>query len=170
MTYITIFLMALLVSLDAFAIGFLFGLKRIRIPISIITVISCFSSIVLLITMGIGKIVGDFIPISLTDNISGLFLIGLSFYHLFYEIRYYRKSFFLIITLFINIDNIGYGFQAGFLNHPIFFAPLAGLLIFIAFITGIIYGHITARRIILHYLRLLPCFLFFFLGVIKLLK
>ncbi|GAE30646.1 manganese efflux pump [Alkalihalobacillus hemicellulosilyticus] len=170
MTYLTIFLMALLVSLDAFAIGFLFGLKRIRIPLSLIIMIACISSAIIFISMTIGRLVGDFIPTTLTDTLSGLFLIGLAFYHLFFEIPFYRKSFLFVITLFMNIDNIGYGFQAGFQNHSFLFAPLSGMIILFAFVFGVIYGHVTTNRIILHYLRFLPSLLFFFLGLLKLIK
>ncbi|ARK30739.1 manganese efflux pump [Halalkalibacter krulwichiae] len=169
LAFILLLLLSVLVSIDAFAIGFLFGLKRIRIPLVIIGLIALFSSFVIFFSMGVGRFIGEIIPSSIIQTFAGILLIGIGLYNLFFDMPVYRKSYFVMIALLMNVDSLGYGIQAGLAERSFWFAPLAGIIIFTAFIIGIIYGHETKSRFILRYMAVIPSMIFVILGISKLL-
>ncbi|MBP3952958.1 hypothetical protein [Bacillus suaedae] len=161
-------ILALLVCVDGYAIGFIFGLKRINIPFSVVLMLSAFSMSVLFFSMGIGRLIGEIIPSPIIQTTSGIFLIGIGIYQLFHDLPLYRRSYFLVVALFMNIDSVSYGIQAGLAERTFWFAPLAGFFILITFILGVIHGHQTKNRFIVRYLSLLPSFIFILLGLSKL--
>ncbi|MCM3713985.1 manganese efflux pump [Halalkalibacter oceani] len=163
------FLLSLLVSLDGYVIGFSFGLKRIRIPLSIVMMIAGFSSVVILISMGVGHLIGELVPTKNIQVFAGLLLIGAGLYHFLQDPPLYRRSYFLMIALFMNIDNIGYGIQAGLAQRPLSFAPLAGLLLCVSMVVGVIHGQETKNRFLLRYVSIAPALLFILLGLSKVL-
>lgn len=169
LAFVFLLLLSMLMSIDAFAIGFLFGVKRIRIPLIIIALIAMFSSFVIFFSMGIGHLLGDLIPTSVIQTVAGFLLIGLGIYNLIYEMPLYRRSYFVMVALLMNVDSLGYGIQAGLAERSFWFAPMAGVIIFSAFILGIIYGHEIKNRFIIRYISLVPSLIFLLLGVSKLL-
>ncbi|MDV2885089.1 hypothetical protein RYX45_07840 [Alkalihalophilus pseudofirmus] len=168
MGFLFLVLLALLVSIDGFVIGFMFGLKRIKIPLIVLVFISIFSAIVIFLSMGVGRLLGEVIPSSIIQTLAAILMIGVGVYNLFNELPLYRQSYFVIIALLINVDSVGYGIQAGFAERPFWFAPLAGTILFLALIFGIIRGHETKNPFILKYIASLPGLLFICLGVMKL--
>ncbi|WP_227938143.1 manganese efflux pump [Alkalihalobacillus deserti] len=169
LAFVLLLLLSMLVSIDAFAIGFLFGVKRIRIPLIIIVLIAMFSSFVIFFSMGIGRLLGELIPSSIIQTVAGFLLIGLGIYNLIYEMPLYRRSYFIMVALLMNVDSLGYGIQAGLAERSFWFAPLAGIIIFSAFILGIIYGHETKNQFVIRYVSLIPSFIFLLLGFSKVL-
>lgn len=169
LAFVLLLLLSILVSIDAFAIGFLFGLKRIQIPLIIVVLIALFSSFVIFFSMGIGRFLGELVPSSIIQTVAGCLLIGLGIYNFIYEMPLYRRSYFVMVALLMNVDSLGYGIQAGLAERSFWFAPIAGIIIFLAFIFGIIYGHETKNRFILRYVSIIPSFIFLLLGFSKLL-
>ncbi|TWI59223.1 hypothetical protein [Halalkalibacter nanhaiisediminis] len=164
---LVVLLLSILVSIDGYIIGFSFGLKRIRVPITIVVLIALFSSFVILFSMGIGHFIGDILPTNGIQSFAGILMIAVGFYNMVHDLPLYRRSFFLMIALFMNVDSFSYGIQAGLAERSLSFAPIAGLLIFFAMFIGVIHGHETKNRFILRYVRLLPSLLFIFLGLSK---
>ncbi|GAE24468.1 hypothetical protein JCM9140_399 [Halalkalibacter wakoensis JCM 9140] len=168
-TFILLFLLSILVSIDAFAIGFLLGLKKIRIPLVVVAMIAFFSGFIVFFSMGIGRLLGEFVPTSIVQTGAGIFLIGIAIYNFIYELPLYRRSYYLMIALLMNVDSFGYGIQAGLSDRSFWFAPMAGALIFAAFVIGVIYGHEIKSRFIIRYMSYIPSILFLLLGLSKLL-
>ncbi|MDT8860616.1 manganese efflux pump [Alkalihalobacillus sp. MEB130] len=169
LAFILLLLLSMLVSIDAFAIGFLFGLKKIRIPLIVVAMIALFSAFVVFFSMGIGRFIGDFVPTNVIQTGAGILLIGIGIFNLIYDLPLYRRSYFVMIALLMNVDSFGYGIQAGLAERSFWFAPLAGIIIFGAFIIGVIQGHETKSRFILRYMSVIPSILFLLLGFSKLL-
>lgn len=161
-------LFSVLISIDGFIIGLLFSLKRIRVSLNVVVAIGLFSSFVIFFSMGIGQLVGEIIPSQIISITAGLIMIGIGIYNLFNDFPLYQPSFFIIIALIINIDNLGYGLQAGLSNLPFSFALLVGFFVCLSLISGLIAGHDTKNTLILRYIEVLPAFLFISLGVSKL--
>lgn len=169
LSFIFVLLLSILVSIDGYVIGFSFGLKRIRIPVTVVAMIALFSSFVILFSMGIGQLIGDLIPTNGIQTFAGILMIAVGLYNLTHDLPLYRRSYFLMIALFMNVDSFGYGIQAGLAERSYSFALVAGLLLFAALIIGVIHGHETRNRFILRYVTLFPSLLFILLGVSKLL-
>jgi putative Mn2+ efflux pump MntP len=169
MGFILLIFLALLVSIDGFVIGFMFGLKRIKIPLIVLLLISIFSAFVIFFSMGVGRVLGDVIPSSFIQTLAGILMISVGIYNLFNDLPLYRRSYFIIIALLMNVDSVGYGVQAGLAERPFWFAPLAGILLLFALIFGIIHGHETKNPFVLRYVAALPGLLFICLGMMKLL-
>ncbi|MCL7747431.1 MULTISPECIES: manganese efflux pump [Halalkalibacter] len=169
LAFILLLLLSMLVSIDAFAIGFLFGLKKIRIPLLVVAMIALFSAFVVFFSMGIGRFIGDLVPTSIIQTMAGILLIGIAVFNLIYEIPLYRRSYFVMIALLMNVDSFGYGIQAGLSDRSFWFAPMAGMIIFFAFIIGVIHGHEIKSRFIIRYMAYIPSILFLLLGISKLL-
>ncbi|KHF40449.1 manganese efflux pump [Halalkalibacter okhensis] len=169
LAFILLLLLSMLISMDAFAIGFLFGLKKIRIPLIVVAMIALFSAFVVFFSMGIGRFIGELIPTSIIQTIAGLLLIGIAIFNFLYDLPLYRRSYFVMIALLMNVDSLGYGIQAGLSDRSFWFAPMTGIIIFAAFIVGIIYGHEIKNRFIIRYMTYIPSILFLLLGLSKLL-
>ncbi|WP_100372942.1 hypothetical protein [Bacillus sp. FJAT-45037] len=169
MGFLFLLLLSVLVSIDGFVIGFMFGLKRIRIPLIVIALIAIFSSFVIFFSMGIGRLIGEIVPSSFIQMFAGILMISVGLYNLFHELPLYRRSFFVIIALLMNVDSVGYGVQAGLAERPFWFAPLAGFILFFALVIGIIRGYETRNPFILKYMTAIPGVLFICLGLTKVL-
>ncbi len=159
----------MLVSIDAFGIGFLFGLKKIRIPVVFIAMIALFSAFVVFFSMGVGRIIGDLVPASSIQTSAAVLMIAIGIYNMFFDLPLYRRSYFVMVALLMNVDSVGYGIQAGLSDRSFWFAPMAGVIIFIAFIIGVIYGHELKSRFIIKYMTFIPSIIFLLLGFSKLL-
>ncbi|WP_332694683.1 hypothetical protein [Halalkalibacter lacteus] len=166
---IFLLLLSMLVSIDAFAIGFLFGLKKIRIPLIFVAMIALFSAFVIFFSMGIGRIIGDLVPTASIQTGAGVLMIAIGIFNLFFDLPLYRRSYFVMVALLMNVDSVGYGIQAGLSERSFWFAPMAGVIIFIAFIIGVIQGHEIRSRFIIKYMTFIPSILFLLLGLSKLL-
>lgn len=162
-------LLLLLISFDGFVLGFLFGVKKIKIPLSIIILISTFTGFVVFFAMGIGRLLGDVVSADSLSYFAGFLMIALGIYNLFNELPLYKRSFFVMIALLMNVDSFGYGLQVGLANQPFWLAPLSGFFVGSTLVSGVIYGHITKNKLLIQSIESLPGLLFIFLGVSKIL-
>jgi putative Mn2+ efflux pump MntP len=119
--------------------------------------------------MGIGHFLGEIIPTSMIQTLAGFLLIAIGIYNLLNDLPLYRRSYFIMIALLMNVDSFGYGIQAGLADRSFWFAPMAGFIIFAAFILGIIHGQETKNQFIIRYMAVIPSMIFVLLGLSKLL-
>lgn len=88
MAWLSMFIMAFAVSLDSFGVGLTYGLRKIRIPIFSLLVISCLSGLMILLAIQIGSGLLLFLPSSVAKILGGLILIAIgawTIYHLFVQ-------------------------------------------------------------------------------------
>ena len=69
--------LALAVSLDGFGVGVMYGLRKIRIPLLSIVIISLWSGIIIYSSMQIGVLMSGFLNPSLAKRIGAVILIGI---------------------------------------------------------------------------------------------
>ncbi len=169
LSLLIVILLSFFISIDGYVLGFSLGLKRIRIPLLVVVLMAFFTSFVILLAMGIGQLIGDFIPTNVIKTLGGILMIFIGIYHFIHKLPSYSRSYFLIITLFMNVDSFGYGIQAGVSGRSFSFPLIAGFLLFMALLIGIMHGYETRNRMILRYISFLPSLLFIFLGITKLL-
>jgi putative sporulation protein YtaF len=81
-SFFSLILIAAAVSLDGFWGGFAFGLRKIKIPIGSLIIISFWSVICTMITMLIGHYLRNVIPIEMAKYIGAILLLLLAFYTL----------------------------------------------------------------------------------------
>jgi putative sporulation protein YtaF len=84
---ISLFLLAFTVSLDSFSVGFTYGLRKVRIPLKSIFIISLCSAIVLITAMGVGQVIEQFVSPKIAESMGGLILILLGTWVLFQFFR-----------------------------------------------------------------------------------
>ncbi|WLR44297.1 sporulation membrane protein YtaF [Bacillus carboniphilus] len=75
--FISLFFLALAVSLDSFTVGFTYGMRKIKIPLKSIAVITGCSAITMLVAMAFGELLLKFLPIQVTETLGGLILIAI---------------------------------------------------------------------------------------------
>ncbi|WP_159881570.1 sporulation membrane protein YtaF [Paenibacillus puerhi] len=74
---VSLLLLALAVSLDGFGVGVTYGLRKIRIPLLSIAIISCCSGLVIFISMQIGAWMSEWVHPGLAQNIGAFILVGI---------------------------------------------------------------------------------------------
>ncbi|WNQ09876.1 MntP/YtaF family protein [Paenibacillus aurantius] len=74
---VSLFLLAFAVSLDGFGVGTMYGLRRIRIPLLSVAIISFFSGLVILLSMQIGVLMAAFLSPGLARSVGGVILVGI---------------------------------------------------------------------------------------------
>ncbi|MGJ7920458.1 sporulation membrane protein YtaF [Neobacillus sp. LXY-4] len=84
---ISLFLLAFAVSLDSFSVGFTYGLRRVRIPLKSILIISCCSAGVLISAMALGHVFENLFSSNVAENLGGMILIVLGSWVLFQFFR-----------------------------------------------------------------------------------
>ncbi|MGC4376131.1 sporulation membrane protein YtaF [Fictibacillus sp. Mic-4] len=87
MISISMLLLAVAVSLDSFGVGLTYGIKGIKIPIKSILIISCCSASTLLISMGFGHIIEQFLSPKVGEVFGGLILFLIGTYFLFQVLK-----------------------------------------------------------------------------------
>lgn len=85
-------LLALAVSLDSFSAGFTYGLRKIKIPIQSIIIISLCSATTLALAMLFGQFIEWILSPQLTETIGGIILVSLGAWALFQVIRPQSKT------------------------------------------------------------------------------
>lgn len=72
---ISLFLLAFTVSLDSFSVGFTYGLRKVRIPLKSILIISFCSAVVLISAMGVGNFIEQLVSPHIAESMGGFILI-----------------------------------------------------------------------------------------------
>ncbi|KAF0195092.1 MAG: ytaF [Bacillota bacterium] len=80
MEWVTIFALALTVSLDGFAAGVAYGTRKIKLPVLAICLISITSAVTMYISMSIGSVLRDIIPEQVASILGAVLLISLGAY------------------------------------------------------------------------------------------
>ncbi len=71
---LTIFILALAISLDGFVVGITYGLKKIKISLLPIIIISLASGMTMLVAMSLGNILANFFSVLWAEKIGGIIL------------------------------------------------------------------------------------------------
>lgn len=79
---VSLFILALAVSLDSFGVGITYGMRGISIPIRSIVIIALCSGVVILLAMSIGQGLHLVLPPYVARNLGGLILIGIGIWAL----------------------------------------------------------------------------------------
>lgn len=157
----------IILSLDAFIIGFIFGIKKIRIQLSSLFIVALITSFIMFIALFIGKVAGLIIPISGVAILSGIMLIGIGIYQFINNQPLYSDSFLFKLAVIINFDSFAYGLQAGMNGRGYGFAVFIGIFIFLAIIFGVIQGRTLKNSLIIQNITILPGVIFILLGLSK---
>lgn len=80
MDLLAIIALALVVSIDGFAAGAAYGIRRIKLPISAICLVSATSAVTMYISMTIGSTVRELIPEKIAGSLGAVMLIVLGVY------------------------------------------------------------------------------------------
>lgn len=80
---LSLLILAFVVSLDSFTVGFTYGLRKVTIPFKSLVIISSCTFVVLMLAMLIGTIIERFISHEAAEFLGGLILIGLGIWVLY---------------------------------------------------------------------------------------
>ena len=83
MTWVSIFVLAFAVSLDSFGVGLTYGLRNIRISITLLLLISLLSGLMILVATQVGSGLLLIIPESMAEAIGGLILIAIGIWAIY---------------------------------------------------------------------------------------
>ncbi|OCL27564.1 sporulation membrane protein YtaF [Orenia metallireducens] len=87
MDLLAIFILAFAVSLDGFIVGITYGLKKIKIGLLPILIISLSSGMTILASMTLGRLLASFLSPSGAEKIGGILLIFIGIWLLYQSIR-----------------------------------------------------------------------------------
>ncbi|MGG1518558.1 MntP/YtaF family protein [Paenibacillus oryzisoli] len=79
---LSLIILAFAVSLDGFGVGVMYGLRKIRIPLVSIGIISLWSGIIILASMQIGVLMSSYMSPGMARRIGALILIGIGIWAL----------------------------------------------------------------------------------------
>lgn len=144
-----IFFLSTAVSVDAFAACFSLGLRRVKIPLLSVVILSVISSLFLSLSLFAGVAVSALLPAGLTKKISFLILFILGLSKLFERsdetadkanknhdnLLSVREAFFLGLAL--SLDSLGAGLGAGMMTAS--FRPLFVEIILLPFFLSIFF-------------------------------
>lgn len=80
---LSLLLLGVAVSLDSFTVGLTYGMRKVTIPFKSLIIISSCTFLVLLLAMGIGTIIEQFISYEAAERLGGIILIGLGIWVLY---------------------------------------------------------------------------------------
>ena len=100
---LSLFLLALAVSIDNFSVGFTYGLRKMKIPFKSIFIIACCSGLTLLVSMLVGHVIAQVFSSEFAESIGGgiLIILGLWILYQFFQTDKERE----IITKEKNLVN-----------------------------------------------------------------
>jgi putative sporulation protein YtaF len=84
---VSLLVLAFAVSLDSYSVGFTYGVRKLSLPFKSIIIIAFCSAITLLIAMGIGGIIVQFLSPKIAETTGGLILIGIGAWVLYQVFR-----------------------------------------------------------------------------------
>lgn len=144
-----IFCLSAAVSVDAFAACFSLGLRRVKIPLLSVLILSAISALFLSLSLFAGVAVSTFLPAGLTKKISFLILFILGLSKLFERtdetadkanknhdnLLSVREAFFLGLAL--SLDSLGAGLGAGMMTSS--FRPLFAEILLLPFLLSVFF-------------------------------
>ncbi|AGK55168.1 sporulation membrane protein YtaF [Bacillus sp. 1NLA3E] len=116
---ISLLLLAFAVSLDSFSVGFTYGLRKVRIPLKSILVISGCSAVVLIFAMAVGHLIENFFSPKIAQNAGGYILILLGAWIIYQFFRPEKmKEQTSIASTIINFEIKSLGLVINILRKP----------------------------------------------------
>ncbi|WP_028548051.1 sporulation membrane protein YtaF [Paenibacillus sp. UNC451MF] len=89
--FISLLILALAVSLDGFGVGVMYGLRKIRMPLVSVAIISCCSGFIIYLAMQIGVFISHFVDPVFAKAIGGIILIGIGIWAV-YQVMMEKKD------------------------------------------------------------------------------
>ncbi|GAA4835144.1 sporulation membrane protein YtaF [Paenibacillus vulneris] len=89
--FISLLILALAVSLDGFGVGVMYGLRKIRMPLLSVAIISCCSGFIIYLAMQIGVFISQFVDPVFARAIGGVILIGIGIWAV-YQVMMEKKD------------------------------------------------------------------------------
>ncbi|MFD0677971.1 MULTISPECIES: MntP/YtaF family protein [unclassified Paenibacillus] len=89
---ISLLILALAVSLDGFGVGVMYGLRKIRIPLLSVAIISVCSGLIIYMSMQIGVFISRFVDPDVAKGIGGIILIGIGIWALYQVVTQKKDS------------------------------------------------------------------------------
>jgi len=83
LSVVSLLLLALAVSLDGFGVGVMYGLRKIRIPLLSVAIISLCSGIIIYLSMQIGVWISRFVDPSFAKTIGAVILMGIGLWAIY---------------------------------------------------------------------------------------
>lgn len=83
LSVVSLLLLALAVSLDGFGVGVMYGLRRIRIPLPSVAIISLCSGIIIYVSMQIGVWISRFVDPSFAKTVGAVILMGIGLWAIY---------------------------------------------------------------------------------------
>ncbi|CAG7655969.1 MntP/YtaF family protein [Paenibacillus allorhizosphaerae] len=83
LSVVSLLLLALAVSLDGFGVGVMYGLRKIRIPLPSVAIISLCSGIIIYLSMQIGVWISRFVDPSFAKTIGAVILMGIGLWAIY---------------------------------------------------------------------------------------
>lgn len=80
---LSLLLLGFAVSLDSLTVGLTYGMRKVSIPFTSLIIISSCTFIVLMLAMGIGTIIEQFISYEAAERLGGIILIGIGIWVLY---------------------------------------------------------------------------------------
>jgi putative Mn2+ efflux pump MntP len=184
--FLSLMMLALSVSMDSFGIGFTYGLRKIKIPLLSICIITLCSSSVLFLSMYFGTLLTKFFSTEQTKMVGGCILIGIGFISI---VNLFRKNNLsaetvdldqsgiitgkeaLLLGFLMSMDSFAAGVGAAFIGLP----PLLTITVISFFNVWLLFfsvnlGELSSNRDIIKRLTFLPGMLLIIFGVLKILK
>lgn len=87
MQIIPILLLALAISLDGLAVGITYGMRKIKLPLLSLVIISLTSAISVLVSMLFGHLITNFLSVKVTEVLGGSILILIGLWILYQSVR-----------------------------------------------------------------------------------
>jgi putative sporulation protein YtaF len=91
-TWFSILTLTIAVSLDSFGVGLTYGMRKLKIPLKSLIIISSCSAILLYIAMKSGEILFSWIPMEYGEKIGGYILIGIGMIALYQVFKPEKKD------------------------------------------------------------------------------
>lgn len=85
--WVSLCILAFAVSLDGFGVGVMYGLRKIKIPLLSIAIISCCSGVIIFVSMQIGVLLLQFISPDYAKAVGAIILIGIGCWALVQMLR-----------------------------------------------------------------------------------
>jgi putative Mn2+ efflux pump MntP len=184
--FISIMMLALSVCMDSFGIGFTYGLRKIKIPLLSICIITLCSSSVLFLSMYFGTLLTKFFSTEQTKMVGGCILIGIGFISI---VNLFRKNNLsaetvdldqsgiitgkeaVLLGFLMSMDSFAAGVGAAFIGFsPFLTITVISLLNVWLLFFSVKLGELSSNRDIIKKLTFLPGMLLIIFGVLKILK
>lgn len=92
MEMLTVILFALALNLDAFGAGTAYGMRKIKLPLTSMSIISIMSMLAITVSMLAGHTVANYISETLAHRLGGVLLIGVGIWVLIQSLQDYRPD------------------------------------------------------------------------------